>query len=116
MIPRDLFNESNFLKCLGQLSLLVHDSGGLIHNVPYSIDYDGDAFDVQQDESGNLYCRNFIFYCDNVMVDLHRPINSREDWPLYGTHQDEEYCIFNGKGEFMPNFGHPDYKHEGASR
>lgn len=24
-IPRDLFNEANLLKCLGQISLIAHD-------------------------------------------------------------------------------------------
>lgn len=113
VIPRDLFNEANFLKCLGQLSLLVHNWHGRINNVPYSIEYDGKPFDLDQDECGRLYCKNFRFYCDGEEVELSRPLNCREPWPLYGEYKGEEYYIFNDDGEYQPNFGHPDYEWRG---
>jgi len=113
IIPRDLFNEANFLKCLGRLSLLVHDWEGKINNVPYSIEYDGKPFDLEQDADGRLYCRNLRFYCDGNEVGLYRPLNSREPWSLLGEYKGEEYYIFSDDGDYMPNFGHPDYKNMG---
>lgn len=113
VIPRDLFNEANLLKCLGRLSLLVHNLEGRINNVPFKIEYDGEPFDIRQDESGGLYCSNFKFYCGEEEVELTRPLNARDPWPLFGTYRGEEYEIFGHYGDFLPNFGHPDYEYRG---
>lgn len=112
VIPRDLFNEANFLKCLGQLALIIHDKDGKIFNIPFSIEYDGGPFELDQNESGDLICNNFKFFMDKEEIKLSRPLNSRDTWPLVGFYRNSYYYIFNDKGELGPNFGHKDYKYE----
>jgi hypothetical protein len=80
VIPRDVFNEANLLKCMGQLSLLIHDAcpGAL------KLDFDAEAFRVEQDgSSGALEVTNLRLFIDGKQVRLTRPLNSREPWPLY---------------------------------
>jgi hypothetical protein len=79
VLPRDLFNEANLLKCLGRLSLLIHDG-----KLPrWDCLHDGGAFDIEQDESdGSLFVKNVRFTVGGHPIHLYRPLNSREPWPL----------------------------------
>lgn len=78
VIPRDLFNEADLLKCLGRLYLLTEyrPSVRLLHS--------GSAFNIMQNESdGSIYCGNFCVIIGNHVFDHFRPLNSREPWPLW---------------------------------
>jgi hypothetical protein len=78
VIPRDLFNEANLLKCLGKLWIETekYRSVRWVH--------DGVPFEIQQDPSdGAISVRNLMFYVGNVSYRLWRPLNSRERWPLF---------------------------------
>lgn len=102
VIPRDLFNEANFLKCLGQLAIL-HLDGMLPENV--GIDHDGKRFKVYQDEDGSLRIKNFTLTIAGERIDLYRPLNSREDWPLWFERGDEiEGTVFDKHGEISADF------------
>jgi len=98
VIPRDLFNEANLLKCYGQLYLNLETAGlsavELVH--------DDRAFEVQQDDSsGGIYLANVVLRVRGQACRLHRPLNSREAWPLYLTDEnDEEIAVFADDGTF----------------
>jgi hypothetical protein len=108
VIPRDLFNESKLLKCLGQLALILHDYEGkyplkLVHRAPsvgFLIDQDG--------TDGSLYCRNLTLY--RVKGGKRREIhisthyNSKEPYPLYFDFGDLSDVVFNDDGSFAPEF------------
>jgi len=80
VLPRDAFNDANLLKCIGQLTLLIGEA--LLKN--WQFEYDGEPFDIQQDESsGNTSISNIAFTYKEQPVAVFRPINAREPWPLY---------------------------------
>lgn len=98
VLPRDLFNESSLLKCLGKLVLLIED--GLLPWMSYH--HDGDAFNIMQNESsGALYVSNVQFFAANKTLNFERPLNSREAWPLYLETDDNAFEVFNGAGEVI---------------
>jgi hypothetical protein len=97
VIPRDLFNEANLLKCYGQLYLELeryHVDADLILIEPEQ------PFQVGQNPSdGSLSIINVIFTFRGQTIPLHRPLNSREAWPLYATLPgDREISVFDSSG------------------
>ena len=86
VIPRDLFNESKLLKCLGKLSVYVLD-----RRFPYEVLDDLEdsinGFKIVQDEDGNIYCKNYKFLVlkDNKdhSLSFYTPLNSKRPFPLY---------------------------------
>jgi hypothetical protein len=102
VIPRDLFNEANLLKCLGALWIALDSLGdhtAVIHEP------DG-PFDVQQDAgSGAIMVANLPFTVDRRLYYLTRPLNSRQPWPLYAE-SDEGDCVsvFDDDGALSDDF------------
>lgn len=97
VIPRDLFNEANLLKCFGKLYLCLE-----ILDLPgISLEHGGDAFDVDQNQaSGNLYLRNVRLVVRGRYMTIERPLNSRGAWPLYlTTDDDDEISVFDDNGD-----------------
>lgn len=104
VIPRDLFNEANLLKCYGKLYIELEKLGLehiLLHHNKEQL------FNVCQDESGCLSI-NDIYIKD---IELFRPLNSREEWPLYAMYKDIEYEVFTDEGTFTTNFKNLVLKH-----
>lgn len=107
VIPRDLFNEANLLKCYGQLALWHLDNvvPGLVvemctgQNIP---------FDVRQTDDGETYVANVSVYVHGRELQLGRPCNSRESWPLYvrsmGEQEWLDVPVFTTTGEPHPEF------------
>jgi hypothetical protein len=99
VLPRDLFNEANLLKCLGQLWLLIEGDDRakfLVEAV--------EAFDIEQDENdGSLSVVNLPFALRARLVHLSRPLNSRQPWPLYlSIPEDPDFdpiAVFNDVGD-----------------
>lgn len=102
VIPRDLFNESKLLKCIGQVCLKIHDNAikGL------SFESDGEPFQIEQDEmTGNLSIHNIDFYVKGEQVFLVSSYNSKGAYPLYLlTSDDEEIEVFYEDGDFTDEF------------
>lgn len=98
VIPRDLFNESNLLKCYGQIYLNLervradaHLDGG----------YDASPFEVLQNEDGETWLGNIALIVRGYELTLRRPLNSRESWPLWAyPDEDTEIPVFNADGSF----------------
>jgi hypothetical protein len=103
VIPRDLFNEANLLKCLGQLYLKLEPGG---HNAVLHHARPNEDFGVtQSDADGSISVRNVVLFVRDEIVLLHRPLNSREPYPLYATTpEDEEIAVFNDFGDLTDSF------------
>lgn len=101
VIPRDLFNESKLLKCLGQLSLLIHD--GFIPQL--TVNHVGNKFRIYQRESdGGLYITNVRFLVKEVALELYTSYNSHEPYPLLCMAGDEEIEVFYESGTLTTEF------------
>jgi hypothetical protein len=105
VIPRDLFNEANLLKCYGQLYLKLEEL-----NIPgVLLEHSGEAFDVWQNpDDGSTTVVNIELMKggdgDTRMIGLYRPMNSREPWPLYAMLDYEEVAVFNDDGSLTGEF------------
>lgn len=100
VIPRDLFNEGNLLKCYGRLYLNLEKV-----NVPGAhLEYEyGDSFEVVQDENdGSITLLYVKLVVRGQYYPLRRPLNSREAWPLYVIVDDTEIAVFDEHGAFTP--------------
>ena len=88
VIPRDLFNEANLLKCYGQLWLQLDQLRG--HKAALG-EGDGGPFEVVQDSAdGSITIWSLPLIVDGHRIRLYRPLNSREPWPLYAETLDGE--------------------------
>lgn len=98
VIPRDLFNESNLLKCMGRIYILLETTD--CSNV--ELTHDDEAFDIEQNQyTGGIYVRNVRLMVRGKHVHLERPLNSRGAWPLYATMEDDdEISVFDDDGNF----------------
>lgn len=103
VIPRDLFNEANLLKCLGRLWILLEQSGRDPDAIMQS---NGQPFDIRQDEAtGSIFARNIVVSINGRSCDLMRPLNSRDAWPLWLENYDGDWDfdpieVFTDDGEF----------------
>lgn len=96
VIPRDLFNEANLLKCLGRLVLAADTLSEL------DVTHDDGPFRVEQNpDTGGLYCTNVRFFWKGQLMELERPLNSREPWPLYWVNSEEEIEVFDSEGNVI---------------
>lgn len=99
VIPRDLFNDANLLKCIGKLVLAIHD--GVINFLEVDLESTYANFEIYQDESdGSTYVGNVKFKLVDLGVHLHfyKPLNSRQEWPLELRLYDESYAVFDSEG------------------
>lgn len=109
VIPRDLFNEGNLLKCYGQLYLGL-EKLNCVENLHADVMLDRFGFQVSQDPGdGSLTIGNVTLYCQGERVPLRRPLNSREPFPLYAalhvdTEDETEIAVFTDTGELTPEF------------
>ncbi len=106
VIPRDLFNEADLLKCYGRLAILLDElpkNAAIMHHL-------GGAFEPVQDQSDGsltLYPSIEFYIAHRGGCRLHRPLNSREPWPLYATLLDgksEEIAVFSRIGDLTDEF------------
>ncbi len=100
VLPRDAFNESKLLKCVGKLTLLIED-----RVLPgWSYEYDGASFRIEQDESdGSIAVRNLTFYKDGERVSVCTPMNSKRAWPALASGAGYEMAfLFDDAGNFNP--------------
>lgn len=101
VVPRDLFNEANMLKCLGQLYLKTEYLNGQI-----SIDNHSNHFELDQcPDTGELQLVNIDVTFNGDKLELFRPLNSREPYPLWLRYgDDEEMVVFNDDGSLSTEF------------
>lgn len=96
IIPRDLFNEANLLKCLGHLWIETER----FQPGKVTMEHDGEAFEVWQNgDDGTTRVANIAITINGKPYDAFRPLNSRRTWPLYliGT-DDHPIEVFQDDG------------------
>lgn len=109
VIPRDLFNEANLLKCLGQLYLKLEQGYQRIAELEFDAEQ-SETFDIQRnDDSGDIYVDDIKLKIFRSPLNaglpwyhtLFRPINSREPYPLWLTTSwnTDPIQVFNPDGE-----------------
>lgn len=118
VIPRDLFNEASLLKCLGRIYILL-ETGTHNARLDYAVD-EGDYREAEQygepapgwnicqnESTGGIYADNVILWIGGKIAYLERPLNSRQDWPLWlerldGEELEEPVEVFDKAGNFSP--------------
>ena len=105
VIPRDLFNEGNLLKCLGQLYLNLE----VLKTERVEISYYGagstEGFDIQCTVDGDIYVDNISLHIRGVPYIIFRPLNSRRPYPVYTIKMDHSTLeVFNDDGTFHKEF------------
>jgi hypothetical protein len=103
VIPRDFFNESKLLKCMGQLSLKILD-GLLPEGVKIEIYESGEAFEVGLTNDGRLFINNYDTIINDTYVSLSTTYNAKDNFPLICFHDDIETTVFDEAGNFTDEF------------
>jgi len=102
VLPRDAFKDAKLLKCIGQLTLLIENKAACVEGLTF--DYDGEAFDIQQDDSdGSTYVSNIQFFVNKKPVRMRGALNSRDAWPIVMQAQDtdEDYYVISERKELV---------------
>jgi hypothetical protein len=101
VMPRDMFNDSNLLKCMGCVYINL-EKLNLRHA---ELEPDAESFDIEQNpDDGSTYVANVPLIVNGERYRLFRPLNSREPFPLYVIAGDEEISVFNDNGSFDIDF------------
>lgn len=96
VLPRDLFNESDLLKCLGRLWIVTENGN---HSAKFETE-DCEVFDIQQnDDDGSIYVANVSFTVNGDECQIFRPLNSRRKWSVYCHTIDDDIQIFTESGD-----------------
>ena len=109
VIPRALFNDANLLKCLGRLVILseTHPMKAEYQPVECCSDVYREGFNVNQNEyDGSTYCGNVTFYAEGPDITFYpfRPLNSKDEWPLYVDIGEETISVFDTEGNLSKEF------------
>jgi hypothetical protein len=102
--PRDFFNYATLMRCLGKLSVAIHDE--MTNGVKLTQEVDQDnPFQVEFDQYANcLSVKNYSVYwhkrSERVRLDLWTPYNSEARYPLFTTVGGEELKVLDKDGKF----------------
>jgi len=102
VIPRDLFNESKLLKCIGRLVLMIHDGYNI--NGLLKFTHDEQSFKIGLHNEGYLQVSNIIFYIKDERVDFVTTYNSKASYPLAAYYKYCEYPVFDEQGNYTDEF------------
>ena len=100
ILPRDAFNESKLLKCIGRLTLLIEDK--MLGNLHYV--YDNKPFNIHQNESSDIYCINIEFFILTKDIMFYTPLNARSNWPMFCIRDEEIITVFDDRGDLTVEF------------
>ena len=104
VIPRDFYNESKLLKCMGLLALKILDFQ-LPDGIKISIEDSGEPFDIQLDEMWNmLRVINYPVTVNGETYDFGTAYNAKYGYPFYVLVDDLEIEVFNEAGDFTQDF------------
>lgn len=106
VIPRDFFNEAKLLKCMGHLSLLVHDRmlpEGI--NIVIKEPSVADGFKIYLQDAGYLVLINYATRINGHSVIFKTQYNSKSPYPFFvEVAEGEEYEVFDENGNFTADF------------
>jgi hypothetical protein len=98
VIPRDLFNESKLLKCVGRLALKIHDSMG---PEGLKLEYDDKPFEIRLDGYKDaFYVENMKFHVNGRQFYFYSQVNSHEPYPFFLFYNFQEFEVFDVIGNF----------------
>lgn len=103
VLPRDFFNQAKLLKCLGKLSVMIHD--GILDADQELLE--DDSFKVLLSEENTLFVSNYIVSINGYDIPLYINYNSRTEYPLLFEPIDfsvDDTYVFNEKGQLTKNF------------
>ena len=107
VIPRDLFNDANLLKCYGRLWICLENRFGPFVRMDDLAGF-GRFEIVQRPEDGWTYLDNLPITIRGEAYRLVRPLNSREPWPLWaeriGDPDFEAVAVFDDAGNLSEDF------------
>ena len=103
VIPRDFFNESKLLKCLGNFVILSqHLSPKLVKYL--EVEENGEPFDIRLTESGELYCSNYTFTFNQEPLFLFTMYNNKSLYPLSVRINNSDTDVFGEDKSFTDEF------------
>jgi len=104
VIPRDFFNESKLLKCMGQLALKILD-GRVPEGITIEIEESGEAFNIAlSNEYDCLYVTNYPITVNGENVFFGTTYNSKALYPMVCYDDDVEFNVFDDQGNFTNKF------------
>ena len=103
-IPRDLFNEAKLLKCMGLLSLRIHDGNT---PTPMTLDWNREKFDVRYDIDGDTYISNMTLYVNDEIQEVRCLMNSKDNYPM--VFQNNLERVFEEDGKWNENLSNSDF-------
>lgn len=101
VIPRDLFNESKLLKCIGRLTLLIHD-GFIVGDMTF--EHDDTPFKIGLTDDGFLSIKNIIFKIHGTVVFFKCLYNSENRYSLFCEYEYCDYLVFDEEGQYTDEF------------
>lgn len=102
VIPRDLFNESKLLKCMGQLCLMIHDG---LTPVKMKMSHDGKPFEISLMDEGCLTIKNMEITINGEFHTFKTTYNSKDPFPLYVETDDlSDVPVFDDHGKWDQEF------------
>ena len=106
VIPRDFFNESKLLKCLGQLSLEILDGELCDINIKEMISNPEEGFKINQNPmDGSVFCDNYLLEInDNTEITPFTILNSKDSYPLYIQTEEDEIRVLDNNGKITKEF------------
>lgn len=101
VLPRDLFNESKLLKCIGRLCLLIHDN-----MIPFSmsVEENDEPFEIGLLEDGHLTITNLNIFIMEQLTTFKTVYNSKLSYPLIASYGYDECVVFDNDGQFTEEF------------
>lgn len=98
VIPRDFFNESKLLKCLGKLSIKGESLG-------IKIEESGGLFNIELLEDwAVLTVTNYRVTVNDNIYTFGTRYNSKDPYPLVMLYEYEEIEVLNENGEITKEF------------
>jgi len=101
VIPRDLFNESKLLKCIGRLILLIHDE-----ETPCKMGHDDNyqKFEVALMDEGALTITNLNISINRKVILFKTIYNRKDSYPLFAEFDYVDYQVFDENGDWHEEF------------
>ena len=97
VIPRDLFNEADLLKCYGRLALDIEKFAPHVELI-----HEGETFEIEQSTAdGSISIANIKLYVRGDTIRLSRPLNTRRNYAIWAyPSPDCELQVFTENGVF----------------
>jgi hypothetical protein len=105
VIPRDLFNESKLLKCMGRLCLNILDGKTPVPIEVVEEDECAEGFTMHLSYASELMIANIRIKIKGTPVAFWTTYNSKSNYPFFcGRDETESIEVFTDEGEYTEEF------------